>query len=226
MSAKKIIKKAALAAIATGIIIVASGSSNASDRGATAAPVDRAAPFMTAYGESLPPIGFVNFCREKRRENRAECQRSTSQPVRVVMTDERWAEMMDINVSVNREIEPISDQDLYKVIEYWTYPTNRGDCEDFVLLKKRRLIALGWPPSALLITVLRDENGDGHAILTVSTDLGDYILDNRKDEVLPWQDTPYSYIKRQSQSNSRVWVSLKRRSDPRHAVLPDTARFN
>jgi len=68
---------------------------------------------------------------------------------------------------------------------------------------------MGWPSEALLITVLRDENNEGHAVLTVATDKGEFILDNRIDEILPWQATEYTYYKRQSQSDPLRWVSLK-----------------
>ena len=52
----------------------------------------------------------------------------------------------------------MTDLDLYGRIEHWTYPAAMGDCEDYVLLKRRLLRERGWPSSALLITVVRDEN--------------------------------------------------------------------
>ena len=56
------------------------------------------------------------------------------------------------------------------------YPDVAGDCEDLVLQKRRLLVQAGWPISSLLITVARQANGDGHAVLTVLTDRGDVIL--------------------------------------------------
>jgi predicted transglutaminase-like cysteine proteinase len=94
-------------------------------------------------------------------------------------------------------------------VERWAYPDDgKGDCEDYVLAKRRALINLGWPASVLLITVVRDKEGDGHAVLTVVTDRGDVILDNQENEILPWQDTGYRYVKRQSQGDPTLWVSL------------------
>ena len=66
----------------------------------------------------------------------------------------------------------------------------------------------GWPQSTLLITVVRDENNEGHAILTVRTTRGDYVLDNKHSRILSWQQTPYVFIKRQSGKDPRQWVSL------------------
>ena len=70
---------------------------------------------------------------------------------------------------------------------------------------------LGWPASALLITVVRDERGEGHAVLTARTAQGDFILDNKTDEIKVWHRTRYDFVMRQSYLNPRVWMSL----DPR-----------
>ena len=77
-----------------------------------------------------------------------------------------------------------------------------------MLLKRKMLIQAGWPREALLITVVRDKRGDGHAILTVKTDRGEYILDNQNDQILLWSETGYRFVKRQSQTDPNVWVSL------------------
>ena len=83
-----------------------------------------------------------------------------------------------------------------------------GDCEDLVLLKRRDLIDKGWPTGALLITVVRQPNGDGHAVLTVLTDRGDLVLDNLEPRVLVWSDTDYEYVKRQSEFDSGQWMGI------------------
>ena len=88
------------------------------------------------------------------------------------------------------------------------FPTTRGDCEDYALLKRKRLIARGWPESSLLMTVVRDEKGEGHAVLTARTLQGDFILDNKVDEVKVWHRTRYDYVMRQSYLNVQIWMSL------------------
>jgi predicted transglutaminase-like cysteine proteinase len=104
----------------------------------------------------------------------------------------------------------VSDVDLYKTAEKWTYPTSAGDCEDYALLKKRYLQSMGFSADELLMTVLLDEKGDGHAVLTIVADSGDFILDNRRDEILRWDQTPYKFLKRQSQQDPKQWVSLQK----------------
>lgn len=158
---------------------------------------------------SRPPIGWVQFCQDRPWECRVE----RTEPVDIDLTSEAFRELDRVNRYVNERIKPITDLEQYGVIEKWTYPeSGYGDCEDYVLLKRRMLMQLGWPRSALLITVLRDKKGDGHAVLTVRTNRGELILDNQVEEILPWAETGYRYIKRQAQQDPNIWVSL---GDPR-----------
>jgi predicted transglutaminase-like cysteine proteinase len=124
------------------------------------------------------------------------------------MSPERWNLIYQVNTYVNGKIAPVSDQDLYGEPERWAYPTDAGDCEDYLLLKKRYLEGLGFPAETLLITVVLDEKNEGHAVLTVTTDGGDFILDNRRNDVFRWSDTNYTFLKRQSHANPVQWVAL------------------
>ena len=161
--------------------------------------------FMQAFGDTLPPIGYVAFCRD----HRDECIPSRRFADRVQFSPAKFGELQAINDYVNKAVEPVTDLELYGKVEVWTYPTaGKGDCEDYVLLKRRMLIERGWPASTLLITVVRDENNEGHAVLTVRTDSGDYVLDNKRKEVSYWSDTGYTFVKRQSDRNPLVWISL------------------
>jgi len=160
--------------------------------------------YMKAFGDTLPPIGYVNFCQE----HRADCRPGPRFADRIQLTPAKFGQIEEVNTAVNTEIAPETDLDLYGKPEYWTYPTTKGDCEDYVLLKRRILIERGFPESTLLITVVRDENDEGHAVLTVRTDKGDFVLDNKRREVMRWADTAYTFIKRQSERNPLVWISL------------------
>lgn len=173
---------------------------------------DRLSPFMRIYGPTLPPFGFVKFCEREP----SECRQAPLQEDRFEATPARFQELTEINRSVNRAIEPATDLEIYGLTEYWTLPTTKGDCEDYALLKRHQLMARGWPSGSLLMTVVRDEKGEGHAILTVRTAQGDFILDNKTDEIRIWQKTPYTFVMRQSYIDPKVWVSL----DPRDARSP------
>lgn len=160
--------------------------------------------FMRVYSETLPPIGFVAFCRE----NPADCRGEDESRQRISLTRADRADLEAVNTFVNETVQPMIDMEVYGTPEKWTYPDGRGDCEDYVLLKRKLLIERGWPESALLITVVRDENGEGHAILTVRTAEGDLVLDNKRSEITAWNRTPYTFVKRQSYRNQQVWMSL------------------
>jgi len=159
-----------------------------------------------AVGEATrPPIGWIQFCEERPWE----CKAEATEPRDVQLTKAAFKELERVNRYVNDHVKPMTDLEHYGVIEEWAYPEDGyGDCEDYVLLKRRMLMQLGWPRGALLITVVRDKKGDGHAVLTVRSDKGEFILDNQEAEILPWSDTGYRYVKRQSQSDPNVWVSL------------------
>ena len=184
---------------------------------APAAAVEQAI-YVSVGATSRPPIGWIEFCTENPRD----CATAPSAPRDVVLSTKAWKDLTRVNKWVNDTIKPITDMDQWGVVEKWSYPdTGKGDCEDYVLLKRRMLMQAGWPREALLITVVRDKKGDGHAVLTVKTDKGDFILDNQAEAVLLWSEAGYRFVKRQSQSDQNVWVAL---GDPRPATATATAR--
>jgi predicted transglutaminase-like cysteine proteinase len=189
---------------------------------ALAGPAANAAnerPLFVSLGSgSRPPIGWVEFCAEHRRE----CETRPIEARDVVLTPAAWRDLVRINRWVNSNIKPLTDLEHWGVVERWSYPDDGyGDCEDYVLLKRRMLLQAGWPRQALLITVVRDQRGDGHAVLTVKTDRGEFILDNQAEDIQLWSETSYRFVKRQSQTSPNVWVSL---GDPRPAVSTATSR--
>ncbi len=155
------------------------------------------------FGPTLPPIGYVRFCAK----SPWEC-RQAGKVTALELTSARWQSLYQINTMVNIKVKPVSDQDLYGEAEVWTLPAEAGDCEDYLLLKKKHLEALGFPSSSLLITVVYDERNEGHAVLTVATTEGDFILDNRRNDILRWHVTGYRFLKRQSHGDPKKWVAL------------------
>jgi predicted transglutaminase-like cysteine proteinase len=179
--------------------------------GAPAAAADAVPLYIEVGDVARAPIGWIEFCAS----HLAECAAAPSAPRDVVVTPKAIKDLVSVNRYVNEAIRPMTDLDHWGTIEKWSYPDDGyGDCEDYVLLKRRMLIQAGWPREALLITVVRDRNDDGHAVLTVKTDRGEYILDNQTEDLLPWFETGYRFVKRQSQRDPNVWVSL---GDPRPA---------
>jgi predicted transglutaminase-like cysteine proteinase len=163
-----------------------------------------AEPFMHTGGRTTQPVGHYEFCLRIP----VECRQKTQKQEAVTLTRELWAAMVDVNNRVNTMVMPETDMELWGKEEVWSYPDRIGDCEDYVLEKRRELMQLGVPAGSLLITVVRQRNGDGHAVLTVRTSSGDYILDNLEPRILAWTDTDYTFLKRQSTRNSGAWVSI------------------
>lgn len=165
------------------------------------------ATFATTGEATRIPHGWVDFCTRRPEE----CRVSDMQAVDVVLTKTVWRVVDQINRGVNGSIIPISNLDHWgTIIDHWDYPVDgMGDCKIYALYKRKLLMQAGFPRQALLMTIVRDLHGKGHAILTVKTDHGDYILDNLSNDVRPWNVTGYGYIMRQSQENPNVWVSVE-----------------
>ncbi len=164
-----------------------------------------AAPNMQVLGYTTQPIGHYHFCKQLPQE----CKRIGKNVAPHVLTRESWKHIVNVNNSVNTRIAPLTDMDIWGELEVWSYPETVGDCEDYVLLKRHNLIKAGIHPGNLLVTVVKQRNGDGHAVLTVRTDRGDFILDNLEGAVNEWRDTPYTYLKRQSSDHAGRWVTIE-----------------
>ncbi|MBB3234595.1 transglutaminase-like cysteine peptidase [Phyllobacterium endophyticum] len=168
------------------------------------AQADSSAAFMKTGGRTSQPIGHYEFCQSYK----SECNIRSSDRGPAALTPKIWNLMLQINNQVNTQIQPATDMDIWGKAEVWSYPTSVGDCEDYVLLKRKLLNESGVPISDLLITVVRQMNGEGHAVLTVRTDRGDYVLDNLEPRIKLWNETNYDYLKRQAANNTGAWVSI------------------
>ena len=174
-----------------------------------AAPAAAAAGMATG-GLTSQPIGHYEFCKT----HVAECSIRSVDRGPEMMTGAKWKLITRVNASVNKAIKPLNDIDIYGKDEVWAYPDTVGDCEDYVLLKRRLLADSGLSLSNLLITVVRKPDGEGHAVLTVRTDKGDFILDNLTETVKPWNETPYRFLKRQASEHTGRWVTIRGESAP------------
>jgi predicted transglutaminase-like cysteine proteinase len=155
-------------------------------------------------GDARPIAAWVTFCQSYA----AECAVDRTEPSRISLTPATWATIVSVNRRVNKAVEPMTDQDHLHVADRWDLAEDGiGDCEDFQLLKRHLLAEAGLPRRAMRMTVVIDEKGEGHAVLTLVTDRGDLVLDNKTNAILPWHRTGYVFIKRESQ-DAVAWVSL------------------
>lgn len=194
-------KRVIFIAAAMAHVLLAAGANADPDRSSRQV---EPSPFMRIYGPTPPPFGFVHFCERMP----SECVATTANETRFNATPQRLSELDEVNRRVNAAIQPATDLELYGTAEYWTLPTDRGDCEDYALLKRQILMKRGWPSGSLLLTVVRDENGEGHAVLTARTAQGDFILDNKVKDIRIWHKSGYRFVMRQSFVEPRTWMSL------------------
>ncbi len=170
-----------------------------------ALPVPSSTSFAALGPETSVPYGWVDFCQRYR----GECQDEERAPRDIELNAASFRKIARVNNWVNKNTDPVSDNDHWSVVDEWDYPTDgKGDCEDYALLKRHMLMEEGFPREALLLTVVKDKNGDGHSVLTIRTNRGEFVLDNLNDQIKPWTSVPYRFVKRQSQQNQNVWVAI------------------
>jgi len=192
---------AAVAILATSLLL--SDSAHASRLPGASSPTFDA-------GSARPIQGWVDFCQR----NPGDCVVNLNEPEIITLDALTWRTIVSINREVNAAIKPMTDMELYGVADYWDYPTSGyGDCEDYQLLKRKLLVDAGLPQRAMRMTVVIDELNEGHAVLMIRTDRGDFILDNKTDAIVAWHETGYVYVKRESQYKT-AWTSLGHMTSP------------
>lgn len=170
----------------------------------TLASLPQVAVPAAVVGEARPIAGWVEFCKRLP----AECAADPSEPASVTLNAKTWQALVSVNRRVNTTLRAVTDLEHWGMADRWDLPTDgAGDCEDFQLLKRKLLTEAGLPRRAMRMTVVIDEKNEGHAVLMVRTDRGDLVLDNKVNAVLPWYETGYIFVKRESQDRI-AWVSL------------------
>jgi predicted transglutaminase-like cysteine proteinase len=210
----------ALAIACAALITATANTATAGERVASlynGAPASQAM-YATVGAVTRAPFGWVEFCVEYKDE----CAATAKTPRDIALTEKSWGDLIKVNNWVNETIKPITDIEHWGVVERWNMGEDGyGDCEDYALLKRHILIQAGWPREALLMTVVRDKKGEGHAVLTVKTDRGEFILDNQEAQILAWNKTGYKFVKRQAQQDQNSWVAL---GEPRNTPAYVSAR--
>jgi predicted transglutaminase-like cysteine proteinase len=165
---------------------------------------------LAGTGKANPTPAWIDFCRRRP----SECTIDPAEPKVIALTPDVWRMLVTINRAINRRIKPITDLKHWGVVDRWDIPDDGwGDCEDYQLLKRKLLAEQGLPRRAMRMTVVQDDKGEGHAVLMIRTDRGDFILDNQRAPILPWTRTGYVFVKREGQTG-RAWVSLETDASP------------
>jgi predicted transglutaminase-like cysteine proteinase len=166
-------------------------------------------PLHLKLGEPmLPLMAHTMFCLRYRDECQA---RLLFRGGPVQLTEARWADLNDVNETVYNTIIPDSHE-LGPAANLWLIDPERGDCKDYAVSKRHRLLSRGWPQRALLLGEVVTVWGKHHLVLLVRTRSGDLVLDNLSAQIRPWPRAPYRWIRIQSPSNPLFWNPVAPRS--------------
>lgn len=158
--------------------------------------------FLVAQHAISAPDGAVGLCAKYKWACATSSRSSLSQSDKIRLAS-------SVNTQVNLQTTAIDDHVQYGREEHWALPTARGgDCEDFVLLKKKILIKNGVSAKNLLIATVLDRNLNSHAVLILRTQNGDLVLDNLTNDIHLWKDTGYTFLKLQSPAVPGGWHAV------------------
>jgi predicted transglutaminase-like cysteine proteinase len=156
---------------------------------------------------AAPPPGFVTLCM-----HHAEVCAGTAEaaPTKVVLNEQNRGVLTSVNAVVNRSIAYREDRRNFGVVNVWNLNAmgGTGDCKDYALAKQQALIAAGLPRESLRLAIVKTPRDELHAVLTVDTDKGDFVLDSINPDILPWSETSYSWLSRQSAGNPLQWTMI------------------
>ena len=110
------------------------------------------------------------------------------------MSANKYSIAEQVHREVNFNVNYVSDDENYGTPEYWTEAIKSGDCEDYALAKRAKLLSIGWKEEDIAICICITETGDGHGVLLVDTDKGGFILDNRYEWPMVPSSLPYKWI--------------------------------
>jgi predicted transglutaminase-like cysteine proteinase len=156
----------------------------------------------------LPPMGHTFFCMRYP----GDCARTVGRTIPDMPSELPMLEA--INEMVNSAIVPTTGKTPL-VNPHWSIDPVVGDCNDYAVTKRHRLLEAGWPSSALLLAeVSLVATGEHHLILIVRG-TADWVLDNRLSSVvkLPAVRNQYVLYRVESTEDPKFWTkSLARAS--------------
>ncbi len=119
----------------------------------------------------------------------------------ISLTDEQFEQLRAVNAEVNSDSRFVGDPEIFRGSRYTAFPENMFPAsKDHALEKIRRLVALGWPREELAVTTCWTRPGDNtsyHAVLTLDTNLGTFILDALYARVMPVDRVSYDWHMRE-----------------------------
>lgn len=161
--------------------------------------IQLSAPALAPMAHSMFCMTYPDECRVRRMAFRGKS---------MSLTDDRWKDLRDVNVVVNRSIMPARNH-LGLAGEKWLVSPDAGDCNDYAVTKRHELLARGWPSRNLLLAEVVTRWGEHHLVLVIRAKEGDFVLDNLSAQIRPWSRAPYQWVRMQSPRNPKFWSSVR-----------------
>jgi predicted transglutaminase-like cysteine proteinase len=166
----------------------------------------------------LAPMAHLQFCLQFRED--CEVRGIDFRRRNIAMTMKRWNELDTINREVNRDIYPQERKDGLPT-QVWQVSPPIGDCNDYAVTKRHKLLALGWPSRALLLAEVLTMSGEPHLVLVVRMKDINLVLDNLDTEIWPIESLHYRWVRIESPQNPRFWLMVSEPSQVRSDIAPD-----
>jgi predicted transglutaminase-like cysteine proteinase len=146
---------------------------------------------------TLTPFQHVRFCLRYP----SDCKSNPAENDHIDLDAETSELLKRVNHSVNMSIIPTRKSYGRNLGDGWTIAPDMGDCNDYAVTKRHKLIEKGLPSKALRLAVV---------VLVVVTKKGDIVMDDLTEVIRPWQSTDYDWLKIQSATDSKFWHEIRR----------------
>ena len=153
----------------------------------------------------LAPMAHTMFCLQYPSDCRV--RKIVFRGGAVKLTAERRAELERVNNEVNRAIIPERNVEGLAG-EKWLISPRSGDCNDYAVTKRHKLLVRGWPARALLLSEVVTSWGEHHLVLVVRTQNGDFVADSLTPKIRSWSKAPYQWVRIQSPNSPVFWSSV------------------
>lgn len=162
-----------------------------------AAPVQ---PLLRSSEPTMPPMAFTMFCMK----NPAECVGKEKGLPKATSKQQ----LAKVNAEINARIMP-TPQDHTPGREVWEIAPAQGDCNDYAVTKRHKLMQLGWSSRDLLLAVVTTRQGEGHLVVLAKADEKTVVLDNLSADLRQLDETGYQLLKLQSAQDPQQWIAPK-----------------
>lgn len=177
---------------------------------------DAAPAFIPAGDVADAPSGFVEMCARDAMLCRGGLAEGAPDltPAAAIVAPDPGADagltlVKAINAQVNRAISPMDDYRAKGTSEFWSRPGRGsnlvGDCEDYAIEKRMRLVEAGFAPDRLFYAAAYLKGYGMHVVLVARLSSGDMVLDSISPHVLPWPKARYNWLRVQSTRDPLVW---------------------